>query len=631
MPASSAGRNNAAALLGYVCVALAFAWPLPANASSALYGTPGGDTGVYVWNLWVFRHEIVGHGRFPFYTSEILALNSGAPLTLHNYTSLANVAAFPLLPLLGTVATYNVLMIASGAVSAFAGFVLFRRLSGDAAAAWIGGLLFGFSTFMTARSEHHFSLVQTAALPLFALALLRIEERPTTSRAVVAGALVAAAFLCDPYYAVYCLLMAAFAAAWLVITVERGAARAAPAGLRLAVNVAIMCLGGLVLGIVLRGGGRIDFMGLRVSMTRLYTPVLILTLLVLVRAWIALRPRVGWMPAAFHGLLRPATVAAAACTVMLSPVLTVMAAHIGERQWIAPRTFWRSSPAGLDLLAFLVPNPTSPVVGWMSAGWLASAPGGFIENVAAIPWTATFAVAIAILYAGWRPPRYWIWFTAGAALLALGPFVQIAGMSTYVPTPWAVLRYLPVIGAARMPPRFAARLGAHGYRCRLSARRAAAGDAQAARAADSILLCPDCGLPATPARADAAIRPARRDELHRQFLGVHAVLPDVPREAAARRLPVATPERRPRAVSPAPPAHRDDGPQRRPSGERGPHGRRHRAHPPVSAAPRGGIRRHAPRARFDAAAGLRARGVRSGIPDGRGRAGAVPHAARDGG
>jgi hypothetical protein len=87
---------------------------------------------------------------------------------------------------------------------------------------------------------------------------------------------------------------------------------------------------------------------------------------------------------------------------------------------------------------------------------VAASPGGFIENVAAIPWTATFAVAIALLYAGLRLPLYWIWFTAGAALLALGPFVQVAGMSTYVPTPWAVLRYLPVIGAARMPPRFAA-------------------------------------------------------------------------------------------------------------------------------------------------------------------------------
>src|SRR5687767_7802162 len=121
MPATSA-RQYAAALLGYVCVAVVFAWPLPVQLTDALPGYPGGDTGVYVWNLWVFRHEIVEHGRFPFFTSEILALNAGAPLTLHNYTTLANVLAFPLLPMLGTVATYNVLLIASGIASAFAAF-----------------------------------------------------------------------------------------------------------------------------------------------------------------------------------------------------------------------------------------------------------------------------------------------------------------------------------------------------------------------------------------------------------------------------------------------------------------------------------------------------------------------------
>ena len=103
MPAAGA-RHFAAALLGYVCVAVVFAWPLPAALGEALFESPGGDTGVYVWNLWVFRHEIVEHGRFPFVTLEILALNPGAPLTLHNYTSLANIVAFPLLPLLGTVA-----------------------------------------------------------------------------------------------------------------------------------------------------------------------------------------------------------------------------------------------------------------------------------------------------------------------------------------------------------------------------------------------------------------------------------------------------------------------------------------------------------------------------------------------
>src|SRR5918995_7475668 len=109
MPASGA-RRTAVALLGYLCVALVFAWPLPARLGNALLGPIGGDTGVYVWNLWVFRHEIVEHGRFPFSTFEILALNPGTPLTLHNYTSLANVVAFPLLPLLGTVSTYNLLL-----------------------------------------------------------------------------------------------------------------------------------------------------------------------------------------------------------------------------------------------------------------------------------------------------------------------------------------------------------------------------------------------------------------------------------------------------------------------------------------------------------------------------------------
>jgi hypothetical protein len=39
-------------------------------------------------------------------------------------------------------------------------------------------------------------------------------------------------------------------------------------------------------------------------------------------------------------------------------------------------------------------------------------------------------------------------------LLALGPFVTIGGMNTHVPGPWAVLRFVPLIGLARTPARF---------------------------------------------------------------------------------------------------------------------------------------------------------------------------------
>lgn len=454
MPATGA-RRSATALLGYVCVAVVFAWPLPLRLTDTLPGSPSGDTGVYVWNLWVFRHQIVAHGASPLFTNEIVSLAPPVPLSLHNYTTFADLVAFPLLPIAGTVATFNLLVIASGALSAFVMFVFLRRLTGDTAAAWIGGALFGFSPFMTARSMAHFSLVQSAPLPAFALVLERLRERPTVKWAAVAGVVIAWAFACDPYYAVYCVLMGGFAALSLAASVHRQRDRPAPAAIRAALDVVAICLAGLIAAILIRGGGRFELFGLRISMTRLYTPVLLLTVLVMARAWIALRPRVAWTP----GLLRPhvwtAGIAALTCAVLLSPVLSAMSASIGEGQWIAPETRWRSSAAGVDLLAFFVPNPTSALFGWIASGWTASLPEGFEENVAAIPWTAILAVSAALLYAGLKLPRYWVAFTALFAWMALGPFVHAAGLVTYVPTPWALVRYIPGIGAARMPTRLA--------------------------------------------------------------------------------------------------------------------------------------------------------------------------------
>src|SRR5688500_8653988 len=112
------GRRHVTALFGYVCVAIAFSWPLPAHFTTGLTGTVHGDTGSYVWNLWLFRHEIVAHRAFPFFTREILSLTPPLPLTLHNYTTAANIVAFPLLPLFGVVATYNVLLMASCVLAA---------------------------------------------------------------------------------------------------------------------------------------------------------------------------------------------------------------------------------------------------------------------------------------------------------------------------------------------------------------------------------------------------------------------------------------------------------------------------------------------------------------------------------
>jgi hypothetical protein len=165
---------------------------------------------------------------------------------------------------------------------------------------------------------------------------------------------------------------------------------------------------------------------------------------------------VAWVVPAALPPARVVVVAAIVCIAVLSPVLSAVGAHFGERHWISPKIFWRSSAAGLDLVALFAPNPLHPWFGHLFQGWLSRLPHTFIENVASIPWTVTGILAVAVCTTRAALPRYWIAFTAFFGVLALGPFVHIAGQNIYVPTPWALLRYLPVIGAARMPTRLIA-------------------------------------------------------------------------------------------------------------------------------------------------------------------------------
>ena len=439
-------------LVTYVGVAAAFTWPLPLHLTSAFVGPIGGDLGVYVWNLWVFRHEIVAHGNFPFITLEILPLAGPVPLTLHNYTTAANAAAFFLLPLFGTVGTFNLLTLLSSAVAAYAMFLLTRHTTGDSSAAWIAGLAFGFCPFMNARATEHFSLIQAAPLPLFVLVFDRFRQRPSFHLAVATGACVAWAFLSDPYYAVYCLLISGAMLVSAACDLRIAHVRTLP-WLRHALTALLLCFAGLIAGIVIRGGGRFDLFGIQVSMTRLYTPVLAFTVLLLARLWLSLRPHVsfvGQLPP-----LRAVAVLGLTCAVLLSPVLSALSLEFRQSGWINPPTLWRSSPPGADALSFFLPNPLHPWWRHLVESGLTREPGGFVENVVAIPWTVIVIVTIGAVIAWRRLPRFWIVFTALFALLTLGPFVHVGGVLTYVPGPWALLRYVPVIGAARMPQRFA--------------------------------------------------------------------------------------------------------------------------------------------------------------------------------
>jgi hypothetical protein len=449
--------SSVGALLSYAATALVFHWPLPARLGSALTGPVGGDTGVYVWNLWVFRHEIVAHRRFPLFTQEILALAPPIDLSLHNYTIFANALAFPMLPFLGVTATFNVVFLAMTALTAWAMFLLARRVVGPTPEAWLAGLLFGFSPVLVARSTAHFSLVAAAPLPIFVLCLLRLEENPTKRNAIAAGATIAWAAVCDPYFAIYCLLIGACYTAVRTIRIRRRLPRSSdssPRALDVAIAAALVVVATVAIAIS-TGITEVRAFGQRMELS-MHAPVVGLMVLV-IAGWLArARPavEVRWPLPPAVGLLTVG-VALAAATVLLSPVLYTLSVRLADGGELHGPIHWRSGPKGVDLLALFTPNPASKLFGDSTRAWLTGMNNGYVENVAALTIVATLLVGFAAWRYGFRPPRLWTAMAVFFGALALGPFIHIGGMNTYLLGPWALLRYVPVVSAARMPGRFA--------------------------------------------------------------------------------------------------------------------------------------------------------------------------------
>jgi hypothetical protein len=453
-------RRGAGVLLVFVVLSLVQAWPLPARLSTHVTGTLTSDWGVYLWNTWVFRRELEA-GRAPFTTDRIFA-ERGAPadLSLHNYTTTANLVALAVRPIADVVTAFNLIYLAQIALAGFGLFLLAHRVTGRIGEAVVAGLSFAWTPFLVARSEVHFSLLFAGCLPLFLWWLDRLWTGGRLRDAVGTGVTFAAASYGDPYYGVYCILLAA-------LFVVRGSVTLAPApatprprrALWLALGAATL----VVFGIAIAGGGTLTLGGRTVSIRSLYTPVLILTVAAsALVAWPRLA-RLRWsLPAISLRTFRAGAVSVVVAAVLLAPVLIALAVRAAEGRFVRAPVLWRSSPPGVDLAALAIGNPANPLVPDAFRAWLASRPGGYEEQVAGLSIVALAVLVWAWRRHQWRADRFWLAATIGAAWCALGPYVQAAGLNTCVPTPWTLLRYVPVVELARMPSRLAvvAALGA---------------------------------------------------------------------------------------------------------------------------------------------------------------------------
>jgi hypothetical protein len=131
-----------------------------------------GDPALFLW-FFQWPATAIAHGQNPFYST---ALFHPGGINLLAQTSVPGLS-LPLVPVTwiwGPVASFNVAATVAPALTAFTAFVVLRRWAPWTPAAFVGGLLYGFSPFVLNSLE--FAHLMTAALMLLPLILAVLDE-----------------------------------------------------------------------------------------------------------------------------------------------------------------------------------------------------------------------------------------------------------------------------------------------------------------------------------------------------------------------------------------------------------------------------------------------------------------------
>jgi hypothetical protein len=203
--------HAAGATLLYTALTVAYTWPL----SMGLSADVPWDLGDSLLNCWILGwhyhqagtllagdwtalatwwHPGIFHPHpYAFGYSELLVTQAvmGAPV----YALTGNI-----------ILTYNLLFLSSFVLSALGAFLLVRRVTGDAHAAWVAGLLYGFALYRVTQAPH-LQVLSAQWAPFVLWFLHRWFDHGRWSDAALAGLALAAQNLANGYYLFYLALL----------------------------------------------------------------------------------------------------------------------------------------------------------------------------------------------------------------------------------------------------------------------------------------------------------------------------------------------------------------------------------------------------------------------------------------
>ena len=155
------------AVVAYFAIAALAYWPVEPFSRSQLLGCACSDPIQEVWFL-AWPAFAIRHGANPFFTT-FLEYPRGVNLSVNTSMPLLGLLGAPMTWLRGPVATFNGLMRFSFAISATSMYFVVRRFTAWWPAAFLAGLLYGFSPYMVGQGFGHLFLTFVPLPPLIAL------------------------------------------------------------------------------------------------------------------------------------------------------------------------------------------------------------------------------------------------------------------------------------------------------------------------------------------------------------------------------------------------------------------------------------------------------------------------------
>ena len=238
--------------------------------------------------------------------------------------------------------------------------------------------------------------------------------------AVALGATEWLAASTDVYYAVYCLLIGAIFLAARIVAIHRSPLAGRSVAVRWALDVLILSMGGFIAALVISGGWQLSIMGRPLPIHSLYTPMMVLTMLVAIR--VAWELRTSLLPTSgLWRFVRFSLAAGVVATFLLSPVLYATAVRMQNVGTARSVENLLAQQPGRRRRARRVPAESRIIRSLQPCSWTGSirCRRDTSKGLVSVPLVAIVTLCVA-WRAGWVPSRWWAGLTALFGLLALG-------------------------------------------------------------------------------------------------------------------------------------------------------------------------------------------------------------------